>query len=96
MPIKAAARCIRHSSQRDLIDRLLLITFPVLLGHGKSIFDRTQGSAAIKLTDHFVSRTGVSFAAYEPAGEVPTGSFATKEPSAEERERQAKIAEGTW
>jgi len=29
---------------------------------------------------------------YEPAGDVRTGSFATKEPSPEELERRARIA----
>jgi dihydrofolate reductase len=42
-----------------LIDRLVLITFPVLLGEGKSIFDGAQGSGALKLVEHFVSEKGV-------------------------------------
>lgn len=79
-----------------LIDRLVLMTFPVLLGEGKSIFDGTQGSAALNLVEHSVSNKGVIFAAYEPAGEVPTGSFATKEPSREELERRGKMEAGTW
>ena len=79
-----------------LIDRLLLMTFPVLLGRGKSIFDGTQEPGRMKLTDHFVSESGVTFSTYEPAGEVPTGSFATGEPSQEERGRREKIREGGW
>ena len=35
-------------------------------------------------------------AIYEPAGEVPTGTFATKEPSEDELELREKIAEGSW
>ena len=39
------------------------------------------------------SRTaGVVFTTYEPAGEVQTGSFATKEPSEAELERREKFA----
>ena len=76
-----------------LIDRLVLMTFPVVLGRGKSIFDGSQGSGALKLVDHFVSKTGVVLATYEPAGEVPTGTFATKEPSKAELERRANWAE---
>jgi len=79
-----------------LIDRLLLMTFPVLLGRGKSIFDGTQEPGRMKLTDHFVSESGVTFSTYEPAGEVPTGSFATGEPSQEERGRREKMREGGW
>ena len=76
-----------------LIDRLLLMTFPVLLGHGKSIFDGTQAPGRMKLIDHFVSDSGVAFATYEPAGEVPIGSFATKEPSKAELARRSAMRE---
>ncbi len=79
-----------------LIDRLILITYPVLLGRGKSIFDGDLRSGRMTLVDHFVSESGVIFRTYEPAGEVPTGSFATKEPSEAELGRRAKIDAGAW
>jgi dihydrofolate reductase len=79
-----------------LIDRLLVMTFPVLLGRGKSIFDGTQRPSRMKVTDHFVSDSGVAFVTYEPAGEVPMGSFETREPSEAELERRAKVEAGAW
>ena len=79
-----------------LIDRLVLMIFPVLLGKGKSIFDGALEPGGLQLVDSFVSKTGVVIAAYEPAGDVKTGSFETKEPSAQERERREKMAEGAW
>ena len=75
-----------------LVDRLVLMTFPVLLGHGKRIFDGTEKPGALKLVDHFVTKTGVVLTSYEPAGEVRTGSFETKEPSEAELERREKWA----
>jgi dihydrofolate reductase len=75
-----------------LIDRLVLITFPIVLGHGKRLFDGSEQAGALKLVDHFVSPKGVVITSYEPAGEVPTGSFETKPPSEEELERRARIA----
>ena len=75
-----------------LIDRLVVMTFPVVLGSGKSIFDGSERGGALKLVDHFVSDTGVIIATYEPDGEVKTGTFATKTPSEEEFERRAKFA----
>lgn len=73
-----------------LIDRLILMTFPVMLGEGKRIFDGSA-TGALKLVDHSVSARGVVFASFEPAGEVPTGSFATKQPSDVELERRERI-----
>ena len=79
-----------------LIDRLVLISFPVLLGSGKRIFDRPVKPGSLKLVDSFVSKTGVVIATYEPAGDVRTGTFATTEPSEQELERREKMAEGSW
>jgi len=73
-----------------LIDRLVLMTFPVLLGEGKRIFDGSEEPGALKLVDHFVSDKGVVFTTHEPAGEVLTGTFATKQPSEAELERREK------
>jgi dihydrofolate reductase len=75
-----------------LIDQLLLMTFPLLLGRGKSIFDGTQRPQGMKMTQHFVSDSGVTFATYEPVGEVPTGTFETKPPSQAELERRERWA----
>jgi dihydrofolate reductase len=79
-----------------LIDRLVLMTFPVVLGQGKRIFDGSQKPGGLKLVDSFVSATGVVTAVYEPAGEVKTGSFATKEPSEDELKLRERIREGAW
>jgi dihydrofolate reductase len=79
-----------------LIDRLMVMTFPVVLGQAKSIFDGSEKAGTLKLVDHFVSDSGVVVATYEPAGDVQTGSFADKEPSATELERREKMREGAW
>jgi dihydrofolate reductase len=74
-----------------LIDRLLVMTFPVVLGAGKRIFDGSVKGSGLKLVDHFVSDTGVIIASYEPAGDVQTGSFVTEEPSEAELERRRRM-----
>ena len=79
-----------------LIDWLVLMTFPVLLGRGKRIFDGSQKPSGLRLVDSFVASTGVVTTIYEPAGQVRTGTFATKEPSKDEIELREKIAEGNW
>ncbi len=79
-----------------LIDQLVLMTFPVLLGRGKSIFDESVDPGRMQMTGHFVSNSGVILATYEPAGNLPTGTFATKEPSEAELQRRARMREGRW
>jgi dihydrofolate reductase len=75
-----------------LIDKLTLITFPVVLGRGKRIFDGSQQPGALKLAESFVSPKGVTITTYEPDGDVPTGTFESKEPSKAELERREKWA----
>ena len=70
-----------------LIDRLVVMTFPIVLGPGRRAFDGAPGAGAFRLVDHFVSDAGVIIATYERNGEVQTGTFATKPPSAAEVER---------
>ena len=76
-----------------LIDRLMLMTFPVILGHGKRLFDGSENPGALKLAEHCVSKKGVVLTGFEPAGEVPTGTFETKPPSEAELERRDKWAQ---
>lgn len=75
-----------------LIDRLVVMTFPVVLGAGKRIFDGSEQAGALELVDHFVSDKGVIIAIYRPAGDVPVGTFATKPPSEAELERRERWA----
>jgi dihydrofolate reductase len=75
-----------------LIDRLILMTFPVLLGEGKRVLNGLQAPGALKLVDSFVSAKGVVFTTYQPDGAVQTGTFETKAPSEAELARREKWA----
>jgi dihydrofolate reductase len=79
-----------------LIDRLTLMTFPVVLGSGKRLFGEDTAPAAMRMVGHKVTARGNVIASYEPDGKVEPGSFATQEPSAAEIERRRKIEAGTW
>lgn len=73
----------------DLVEELRLLTFPVLLGQGKRLFDSGALPASFKLIKSVTSPSGVVITAYERAGgEVKTGSFAHAEPSPAELERR--------
>ena len=74
-----------------LIDRLFLMTFPVVLGGGKRLFGQGTGSTAMTLVESRIGSSGVIVASYEPAGAVVTGSFALNEPSDREKARQERM-----
>jgi dihydrofolate reductase len=78
-----------------LLDRLVLYTFPIVLGSGKRLFGQGTPPSTLKLVSHQVSTGGTIIATYEPMGPVKTGSFGSIE-SAREDERQAKMKDGTW
>jgi dihydrofolate reductase len=61
--------------ERGLLDRIVIMTFPVVLGKGKRLFAPGVASGAFRLVESKVSGTGVVIAAYEPAGPVSVGSF---------------------
>jgi dihydrofolate reductase len=79
-----------------LIDRLILMTFPVIVGSGKRLFGAGTAPGAMRLVDHIITPRGNIIATYEPDGPVEPGSFATQEPSAAELERRKKVEDGTW
>jgi riboflavin biosynthesis pyrimidine reductase len=49
----------------NLIDRLVLLTIPIVLGKGKRIFGNTSHQVAMKLTKCEATPTGVIMATYE-------------------------------
>ena len=79
-----------------LIDRLILMIFPLTLGTGKRLFGEGTPAGAMRMTEHRITARGNIIATYEPDGPVVAGSFATEPPSAAELERREKIEAGRW
>lgn len=75
----------------DLIDELRLLTFPLVLGHGKKLFGPGSKAGALKLAESSVSTTGVTMSVYARAGAVTTGTFALSQSSDAELARREKI-----
>jgi len=80
----------------DLLDQLILMISPLVLGAGKRLFDAGTPPRTLKMTDHHVSPAGTIIATYSPAGPVQTGTYVTTPPSEREQARQAAIAEDRW
>ena len=77
--------------RKGLLDQLMVLTFPVVLGHGKRLFGNGTPPGALKLVDHELSSRGVLIATYEPNGEIPLGSFQHAKPSTREIARQERM-----
>lgn len=79
-----------------LLDRLTVMTFPVVLGSGKRLLSDETPAQSLRMVDHQVTRSGAVIATYEPAGRVEHGWAGPQSTSERERARQAAMAEGSW
>ena len=79
-----------------LIDRLTLMTFPVVLGQGKRLFGEGTPGTTMTMIEQKVTPSGAVIATYEPAGPVKTQAIADPAENAEEARRQAAMADGSW
>jgi len=81
---------------RGLIDRLVLMTAPVVLGTGKRLLGDGTPALTLKLVDEATGSAGMRIATYEPAGPVRTAPAGPELVSEPELARRARVAEGTW
>lgn len=81
-----------------LIDRLITMTYPVLLGKGKRLFGEGTPVDRLEMTDHCVTDQGTVIATYAPGGVLPPYPSDGPDPATSESEveRQRRIAEGSW
>ncbi len=86
--IQGSGNLIQTLLANELIDEMTVLTFPLLLGKGKRLFEGGAAPGALKLTRSVVSSTGIVVATYERNGAVQTGSFASDQPSEAELERR--------
>ncbi len=79
-----------------LLDRLMLLTFPIVLGRGKRLFGEGTPAGAFKLVEQQVTGGGVVIATYEPTGAVTTGWAGPPSSSEREQARQRAMRDGAW
>ncbi len=89
--IQGSGQLVQTLLAHDLIDRMTLLVFPLLLGPGKRFFGGGTVPAALKLTGSRVSTTGVTISTYVRDGEIRTGSFVPAHPSERELARREKM-----
>jgi dihydrofolate reductase len=62
--------------RNDLVDRLYLFVYPVLLGSGKRLFGEGTVPTALRLVESATFPKGAVLLTYEPAGQPTFGSMA--------------------
>lgn len=88
--IQGSSEVIHALLAADLIDALTVLTFPLVLGRGKRLFDEGSRPHAWTMTKTHRSATGVVISRYERGGDVPTGSFGSDDPGPLERARRER------
>jgi len=73
--IHGSAKLAQSLFEHGLVDEICLMTFPVVLGKGKRLFNENSVPTAFKMTDSLITKNGVTFAYYERDGEVKTGTI---------------------
>jgi len=89
--IQGSGRLIQTLLKANLIDDLTTLTFPVVLGTGKRLFEPGDHARTWTLVETKHSPSGVVCSRYERAGEVRSGSFQMNDPNEEEAARQARM-----
>ncbi|WP_332679182.1 dihydrofolate reductase family protein [Brevundimonas sp.] len=93
--IQGSSEVIHALLAADLIDELTVLTFPLVLGKGKRLFDDGSQPHAWTMVKTRQSATGVVISRYERDGEVRTGSFGGDDPGEGELARRARWARET-
>ena len=75
LQVHGSANLIQTLLRNNLVDEYRLWVFPVVIGSGKRLFADGTIPAGMTLADSKVSTTGVVMGTYQPAGEIPIGSF---------------------
>ena len=78
LQVHGSANLIQTLLRHNLVDQYRLWVFPVVIGTGKRLFGDGTMPSGLRLVDSKVSSTGVVMGTWEPAGEIPIGSFAAE------------------
>jgi dihydrofolate reductase len=89
--VHGSANLIQTLLRADLVDRLGVWIFPLVLGTGKRLFGDGTMPGGLRLVHSRTSSTGVLITTYERAGGIEYGSFALEEPTEAERERRRSL-----
>jgi dihydrofolate reductase len=65
--VHGSAQLVQGLLERDLVDELRLMVYPVVLGNGKRLFGETSDKQALRLADSKTVGDGVAILVYQRA-----------------------------
>ena len=75
LQVWGSGNLLRTLLQHELVDRFRLMTYPLILGSGRRLFNDGILPSTLRPVDVRVSDLGVVIGTYEPAGPVRYGEF---------------------
>ena len=82
--------------ERGMLDRLTVLTYPLVLGSGKRLFRDGTPPATLRVESGRMTSKGTAIASFVPELGVAVGTSPPVEANASEEKRQKAIAEGAW
>jgi len=92
--VQGSSGLLKTLLAEGLVDEITLLTFPLVLGKGKTFFSDESRPGAYSVVASSLTPSGIFIATYRPAGPVPTASFALDSPGEEEIARRRNIEAG--
>lgn len=75
LQIWGSAKLLQTLLQHELVDRFRLMTFPLVLGSGRRLFNEGIREATMRPVDLTMTDLGIVIGTYEPAGPVRHGQM---------------------
>jgi dihydrofolate reductase len=73
LQVHGSGALIRWLLDNDLVDEIVLLTYPVVIGQGTRLFPDSGGDRALELVESRATPTGVTIQAYRPTGRPQYG-----------------------
>jgi dihydrofolate reductase len=68
LQVHGSGNLVRWLLDHDLVDEIILLTYPVVVGQGKRLFPETGPDSALELVESLATPGGVIIQVYQPTG----------------------------
>jgi dihydrofolate reductase len=75
LQVHGSGQLVRFLLEHDLVDRLNLLVFPVIVGAGRRLFPESGTPTGLALDESRTTPSGVTISVYRPAGRPEFGSL---------------------